>query len=96
MTKNEVIKAIAKKTNLPERDVLVAVYSFLDTVKESLANNEPIFIRGFGTFENKLRAKKKARNISKGTSLEIPAHHIPVLKFAPDIKEKVKSTVLVK
>ena len=80
MTKIELVKAIAEKTGIDQPTALAAVEGFIDTLKESLVNKENVYIRGWGTWTLKHRAKKTARNISKNTTLVIPAHEIPYSK----------------
>jgi DNA-binding protein HU-beta len=52
----------------------------MTSVKGALAKNENVYLRGFGSFIVKQRAKKTARNISKKTTIVIPAHKIPAFK----------------
>ena len=79
MTKAEIVAQIAKETGLDRTNVLV-VESFMKNVKESLENDENVYLRGFGSFVVKRRAQKTARNISKNTTLIIPEHKIPSFK----------------
>lgn len=91
MTKNEITKEISSKTGLERGIVMPVVESLMDCIKLSLTEkNEPVYLRGFGTFFLKERAEKKARNISQGTTITIPAHRIPAFKPAPVFKEKIK------
>ncbi|MBR3093536.1 MAG: integration host factor subunit beta [Bacteroidaceae bacterium] len=80
MTKAEIVAQIAKETGLDRTNVLVVVESFMKNVKESLENDENVYLRGFGSFVVKRRAQKTARNISKNTTLIIPEHKIPSFK----------------
>ena len=48
-------------------------------IKESIKQNESVFLRGFGTFLAKERKEKTGRNISKNTTIVIPTYHIPFL-----------------
>ena len=89
MTKIELVKAIAEKTGIDQPTALAAVEGFIDTLKESLVNKENVYIRGWGTWTLKHRAKKTARNISKNTTLVIPAHDIPFFKPCEDFMEQV-------
>lgn len=94
MTKAEIVAEIANKTGIEKPTVLATVETFMDVVQSSMANNENIYLRGFGTFLVKKRAPKVARNITKGTSVNVPAHNIPAFKpskeFVAEIKTKVK------
>ena len=82
MTKAEVVNEIAKKTGIEKAVVLSTVETFMEVVKESLINQEPVYLRGFGSFIIKERAEKTARDIHKETTLIIPAHNIPAFKPA--------------
>lgn len=90
MTKAEVCSEIARTTGLEKGAVLEVVEKFMEVVKDSLANGENVYLRGFGSFIVKTRAEKTARNISKNTALKIPAHKIPAFKPSNTFKEEVK------
>ena len=90
MTKIEIVREIVSKTGLPTKDVLVIVESLMDTIKTSMENGEEVFLRGFGSFIIKHRADKTARNISKNTTVIIPAHDIPAFRPAKEFMEQVK------
>ena len=68
-----------------------AVEAFFKVVKNSMVNGENVYVRGFGSFVVKKRAKKTARNISKNTAIIIPEHFVPSFKPAKVFVEKVKS-----
>lgn len=93
MTKAEVISIVADKTGLDKVSVSVALEGFFDAVKDSLAEGEAIYVRGFGSFVNKKRAAKKARNISKNITVEVPEHFIPSFKPSKEFSEQVKSSI---
>ena len=67
----------------------MAVEAFMDTVKESLSNEEHVYLRGFGSFILKKRAQKVARNISKNTTIVIPEHNIPAFKPAKTFMQEI-------
>lgn len=90
MTKADIVNEISKNTGIDKLTVLQTVESFMDVVKNSLANNENIYLRGFGSFIVKERAQKTARNISKETTIIIPAHNIPAFKPAKTFVSVVK------
>ena len=92
MTKADIVNEIAKNTGVDKASVLPTVESFMDVVKDSLANNENVYLRGFGSFIVKKRAQKTARNISKNTTIIIPEHNIPAFKPAKTFVAQVKET----
>jgi DNA-binding protein HU-beta len=92
VTKADVISKISEKTGIDKADVLTAVEAFFTVVKDSMADGENIYFRGFGSFVNKKRAKKIARNISKNTAIVIDEHYIPSFKPAKVFVERIKSS----
>ena len=83
MTKADIISNIVETTGLPKKDVAATVEAFMNEIRVSMAENkENVYLRGFGTFTIKHRARKTARNISKNTTMVIDAHDIPAFKPA--------------
>lgn len=87
MQKQEIITNIAANTGLTEKEVSKVVENFIAEVKSALIKNEPVFIRGFGTFNPTQRKAKKGRNITKGVSVDIPAFVLPTFKPAEEFKK---------
>ena len=94
MTKADLVNEISKKTGIEKISVQKTIEAFMESVKESLIENENVYLRGFGSFITKKRAEKTARNISKNTTIIIPEHYIPSFKpskgFVTDVKKNVK------
>ena len=93
MTKAELVSKIAEKTGVEKLTTLAVVESFMNEIKDSISANEGVYLRGFGTFKPKKRAKKTGRNIKKNTTIIIPAHHIPAFKPAKIFMQEVKNNV---
>ena len=93
MRKADLVAAISEKTGVPKVDVLVTLESFFKEVKDSLGSGENVYIRGFGSFVIKKRAKKIGRHIKKNEPIEIPEHYIPSFKPAKVFVEQVKGNV---
>lgn len=95
MRKADLVASIADKTGVPKVDVLVTLETFFTEVKDTLAGGENVFIRGFGSYVIKKRAKKIGRHIKKNKAIEIPEHYIPSFKpakvFVDQVKENVNS-----
>jgi DNA-binding protein HU-beta len=90
MTKAEVIREIYNQTGVEKAEVLKTVEAFMETIKDSMEDGKNVYLRGFGSFVVKKRAEKTARNISKNTTVIIPAHNIPSFKPAKTFINKVK------
>ncbi|PCJ89521.1 MAG: integration host factor subunit beta [Flavobacteriales bacterium] len=91
MTKADIVADIAEKTGIEKVAVQASVEAFMNSVKDSLTDGKNVYLRGFGSFIVKRRAEKTGRNISKNTTIIIPAHNIPAFKPAKTFTEKVKS-----
>jgi DNA-binding protein HU-beta len=96
MTKAEIVADIANKTGIEKVAVQASVEAFMETIKNSMVTGQNVYLRGFGSFIIKKRAEKTGRNISKNTTLIIPAHNIPAFKPAKTFVNKVKNHVRVK
>ncbi len=90
MKKSDIVDQIANKTGIPKVDVLVTIEAFIKEVKDSLHRGDSIYMRGFGSFILKKRAKKIARNINKNLAMEIPEHYIPAFRPSDKFKDYIK------
>jgi len=93
MRKADLVNLISEKTGVPKVDVLVSLETFFKEVKGTLSNGENVYIRGFGSFIIKKRAKKIGRHIKKNVAIEIPEHFIPTFKAAKVFVDQVKDNV---
>ncbi len=93
MTKNDIVNQIAERTGIEKIAVQATVEAFMKSVKNSLSEGKNVYLRGFGSFIVKKRAEKTGRNISKNTTIIIPAHKIPAFKPAKTFVEKVKKNL---
>ena len=92
MTKAEIVAEIANKTGIEKVAVQATVEAFMDTIKHSMSTGQNVYLRGFGSFIIKKRAEKTGRNISKNTTIIIPAHNIPSFKPAKTFVAQVKNS----
>ncbi|MBL6667336.1 MAG: HU family DNA-binding protein [Crocinitomicaceae bacterium] len=95
MTKAEIVTGISEETGLEKSEALRAVEAFMQSIKKSLSEGQNVYLRGFGSFVVKERAQKTGRNISKNTTIIIPAHNIPSFKPAKVFVDEVKNNVTV-
>ena len=90
MTKADIVNEIAKSTGVEKVLVQTIVEAFMENVRNSLIDNNNVYLRGFGSFIIKKRVQKVARNISKNTAITIPEHNIPAFKPSKSFVAKVK------
>ena len=73
MTKLEIVKQIARETGVETAVVSVVAEGFMEEIRAAQIRKENVYLRGFGTFLIKHRKEKTARNITKNTTIVIPA-----------------------
>lgn len=91
MTKAELVAEISGKTGIEKNIVLQTVEATMKVIKNTMAEGDNVYLRGFGSFIVKRRAQKLGRIISKNTTIVIPAHNIPAFKPAKTFANKVKN-----
>lgn len=96
MTKADIVDNISNKLGFEKIETQRIVEEFMQEVKGSLTGGENVYLRGFGSFIVKQRAEKTARNISKNTTIIIPAHNVPAFKPSKTFVEKVRNEVKIK
>lgn len=92
MTKADIVAEIAKQTGIEKEVVSEVTEAFMENVKDAMVGGDEVFLRGFGSFIIKRRAEKTARNISKNTTIIIPAHNIPAFEPAKTFMAAVKDS----
>ncbi|MBD5212301.1 MAG: HU family DNA-binding protein [Bacteroidales bacterium] len=90
MTKADIVNEISRSTGIEKAAVLVTLEKFMEVVKDSMADGNNVYLRGFGSFVLKTRREKTARNISKNTTIRIPEHKVPAFKPSKIFLEQVK------
>ena len=90
MTKADIVNEVAKATGIEKTTVQTVLEASMDSIKDSLAKGQPVYLRGFGSFIIKHRAEKAARNITRNTTMTIPAHDIPAFNPAKVFVASVK------
>ncbi len=90
MTKADIVNEISRSTGIDKAAVLATVEKFMEVVKDSMANGNNVYLRGFGSFIIKTRKEKTARNISQNTSIIIPEHKVPAFKPSRVFLDEVK------
>ena len=89
MNKTELIAAVAEKASISKKESEVVINAALDTIIDSLKNDEKVQLVGFGSFEVKKRAARVGRNPRTGESMTYPACKVPVFKPGKALKDAV-------
>jgi DNA-binding protein HU-beta len=91
VTKADIIAEITQRTGLGKEGVQQVVEEFFELVKEKMEEGDSLYVRGFGSFVNKYRARKQARDIAKGEPIWIEAHYVPSFKPSKTFVERIKN-----
>ena len=89
MNKAELVKAIAEKTGLTQKDAEAAVKAYTEVVTEQLKAGEKVQIVGFGTYEVSERAERTGRNPLTGAEMTIAASKAPKFKAGKALKDAI-------
>lgn len=89
MTKQEIVKEVVSTTGIEGVTVAAVVEEFMEQIRRAQSRKENVYLRGFGTFHIKHRAAKTARNITKNTTLIVPAHDVPAFKPSKEFMSKM-------
>ena len=88
MNKTELIAAVAEKASISKKESEVVINAALDTIIDSLKNDEKVQLVGFGSLETKHRAERTGRNPKTKEPIEIPATTVPVFKPGKALKDQ--------
>lgn len=89
MNKNELIEAIADKTDSSKAEAERAVRALQEVISETLQKGESITLPGFGTFEVRERGERTGRNPKTGEKLKIAASKVAAFKPGATLKAAV-------
>ena len=90
MTQVELIRQIANRASMSQKDAEKALKAFTEAVTEALKEGDKVALVGFGTFEVSERAGRTGRNPQTGEPVEIPASKSPKFKAGKALKDAVK------
>ena len=90
MTKADLINEISIATGFDKKTIGTIVEHMMADIKRNVAEGEFVYLRGFGSFIRKKRAAKVARNITKSTSVRVPAHDVPYFKPSNEFAQEVR------
>ncbi len=89
MNKEELVKEVAKKTRMPQKQVAEIISLMIESIEKSVAKGKRVTLVGFGTFEARKRAARTGRNPQTGAEIKIPAKTVPAFSAGKKFKEIV-------
>ena len=91
MTKSDLIERVAQRLpHISKKDTETVVNTIFDSMTESLKEGDRIEIRGFGSFQVKIREAREGRNPKTGDEVRIPAKRAPFFKVGKELKERIE------
>ncbi len=93
MTKQEIVNIVSDATGLTKVETETIMNGVMMTIIDSLANNEKVELRGFGTFGVKHRMPKKARNPGTGEPVFLPERFVPTFKPSKLMRSRVNNLI---
>ena len=91
MNKEDLVKEVAKKTKLSQKDVAEILNATIEAITKTVSKGKKVTLVGFGTFESRKRAARTGRNPQTGKEIKIPAKTVPTFTAGKKFKELVAS-----
>lgn len=89
MNRSDLISAIKKETELTNNESEKIVNEFFGAITQTLANNERVEIRGFGSFTVNGYKPYVGRNPKTGVKINVPSKKLPFFKVGKELKNRV-------
>jgi len=89
VTKQDFISKLAEQEGIEKKQAAVWTDAVVKAVTDALVTGEKVQFVGFGSFEVRQRAEKKARNPQTGEEVISPATQVPVFKAGKALKDAV-------
>lgn len=91
MTKDEIVSAVAEKTDVSKKDAEGVISTVLETITKELTNGGKVSFTGFGTFSvNKRAARTGVNPQHPEQKIQIPAMNVPKFKAGKSLKDAVR------
>ncbi len=90
VTKADLVESIYESTNIEKKEIAAVVDELLVNLKKNLEQGSVIELRGFGTFEPRLRkGREKARNPKTGESVSVSPHYVVAFRAGMSLKNNL-------
>lgn len=90
MNKADLVEKVARDANVTKKAAARAVDSIIDGISYSLQKGKRVTLVGFGSFEVRRRAPRRARNPRTGTIINVPAKKVPKFRPGAELRKRVK------
>lgn len=94
MNKSDLIESLTQRlSNLPAKDIEIIVNTIFDSMTTALSQGDRIEIRGFGSFEVRVRQPRLGRNPKTGDSVDVGLRKVPFFKVGKELRERVNKLI---
>jgi integration host factor subunit beta len=88
ITKAELIEALHESSSLNRKEIHSLIDSLFEEIKNAVLGGKTVELRGFGTFEVKLRkGRKRARNPKTGEIVSVEDHGVAAFRPGRELKK---------
>ena len=88
LTKAEIVETILEKCDVRKEDIHFIVDAIFEEIRGALRKDRVVELRGFGTFEIRMRkGRQKARNPKTGEIIQVNDHGIAVFRPGKELRE---------
>jgi len=92
MTKSQLIQElVARSSHISQKDMTLIVDAVFDSMVKALGGGDRIELRGFGTFEVRVREPRLGRNPKSGTKVNLGVRKVPFFKAGKELKEIINN-----
>lgn len=86
MIKADIVRKIAERLNVKDKEALAIVDSTLESMKKIVADAGRLEIRDFGVFQTKQRKQRLGRNPKDKREYPIPSRRVVTFKMGKELK----------
>jgi integration host factor subunit beta len=88
ITKADIVDSVYLKTGMSRKEIRAVIDLFLGDIKAALVEGTTIELRGFGTFEVRVRkGRSQARNPRTGGTVSVHSHSIAAFRPGRELKQ---------
>lgn len=91
MKRTDIVDYVVSNTPLTRSQAIAAVESTVEAISQALIKGDSVYLRGFATIKSITTAPKKARNISKGIVVTIPARRTAKIILGRELKNQMNN-----
>ena len=89
ISQSEIIRQLAEKTNLTQKDTDSFISEFFEVIKDNLTTGQDISFVGFGGFSVAKREAREGRNPKTGETIQIAAKNAVKFKAGKGLSDSV-------